>query len=407
MVKKGQASIPEKNLPLVCLAFATSPDAGTLSSVVLVKTDTNEEFVADISSLFGPHPSMFTKEEEPRRALSMIVIHLAEGRYRLKEVQLEGARGKTYLFDLTNATRYFVTVKAKRVNYVGTLVLSAVWQQVAASRGGTFPTYFIIENTCRHDQAWAEQEVPGLAQMESAASVIEHEDPPAKPGAPVEAAEISFPVTAQTKLVVTFPIKFLSPPNSFTAEPGVFAATLETEDGVYFPAPQGLQFGDDAHPDRKEGGIFLPKSKAKDKRAGFYVGKPPAADIDSQSWGNLFLQEGVRWRLEQPAAPAPECTADWKAIVTNWVASLEKGKWRLQQCEDPAYRYSQPAGWLVSQVAERTGRISADEYGTITLLAVIADGNVRWRMLTARILDTGQMKMVVPLSHPRWEPATK
>ncbi|MDD2765340.1 MAG: hypothetical protein PHE83_15360 [Opitutaceae bacterium] len=367
---------------------------------MLISTDTNEEFVADITSLLGPHPLMFNKEEEPRRALSMMVIHLNAGRYRLKEVQLEGPEGSTYSLDLSKSPGFFFNVKARCVNYVGTLVLSAKWRAIQATGDARSPTYAIIEDTSGHDKAWAEEEVPGLALVESAASTMKFERPIESPG-------IYFPVTKQTRLVITSPIKFLAPPKSFTAESGVFEAALETEDGVYFAASRGLQFGGDAHPDRKDGGIFLPKPNAKTALPGFYFGKPPAAEMETEPWRDLFMQEGFMWHLEQPTAPKSECPPNWKTIVSEWAARLKHGKWRLQQCDKPAYRYSRPSGWLVPLLLERTGKVSSDEYSEVALLVVIADGNVSSLMMTSRIFNIDKVSVVEPLNRPVWEPATK
>jgi hypothetical protein len=400
-VKKGQAVVSEKFLPLVCLTVALSPGAGKLGSVVFVRTDTKEKFTAEIGSVFSASPTVFTREEEPGRALSMIVVRLPEGRYQLKEAEVDTSSGDTYKFDLSEPAAYFFTVRARSVNYLGTLVLSAVWQHAFIPGGGRSPAYFVFEDTSDHDKAWVEKEVPGLARFQSAVSLVVKEKPRA------ETPEISFPVTARSKVVITFPIRFLSPPHSFIAEPGEFSAVLETVNGVYFAAPQGLQFGNAADPNWKEGGIFLPTAAAKFGPGGFYVGKPPEAEVVSGPWRNLFVQEGVLWHLEQPTLPAAELPANWKEIVTQWVATLEKGKWKLRDCGEPRYRYSEPSGWLVALTADRTGRIGSDEYSPISLLAVIVDGKVRSLMLTARFFHVDKSMASVPIKHPIWESAAK
>jgi hypothetical protein len=399
VVKRGQKIVSEQTLPLACLSFAIKPGAGDLGFFVLVNTDTNEEFVADFTSVFGPHPLKLVREEQPKRALSMVVFHLNAGRYRLKKVDFEGP-DKACLFDLSTPPGIYLNIKPKCVNYVGTFLIRETVGSLPGYRETRLATNFSIEDTSSHDKAWAEKEIAGLALVESAVSPLEREKPANQQG-------MGFPVTKQTGLVVTPTIKYLEPLIDFPAEPGVFEAAFETEDGVYFSAPKGLHVGDTKQPIFKDGGIFLPKANADSALAGFYLGKPPATEVTSEPWRNLFMQEGLKWHLEQPTAPETKCPPNWQTIVNDWVLKLEEGKWRLKRCDEPTFRYSQPSGWLVPLLLERTDKVSSDEFNDICLLVVVADGNVRSKMLISRILDDGKVRLYEPLARTVWEPATK
>jgi len=49
----------------------------------------------------------------------------------------------------------------------------------------------------------------------------------------------------------------------------------------------------------------------------FLLGKPPATEVTSEPWRNLFMQEGLKWHLEQPTAPETKCPPNWQTIVND------------------------------------------------------------------------------------------
>ncbi len=190
-VKRGQAIVDARLLPLACIAIVTDEVALPLDVMVLEDVTTHKVYRAVLSKTFGSsHPDLLTAVAGRHRSVSMAILHLNPGRYRVKSLEFVGPSSRigitTFSFDLTQGRSFAFTVRPACANYVGSLVISADWDaiyapRVNAFRGGFGETKFgaqlTIEPTAARDMKWASDVIPGMGRLRSESSPLEEKEP--------------------------------------------------------------------------------------------------------------------------------------------------------------------------------------------------------------------------------------
>lgn len=174
--KRGQQTIEPAALPLVCLAVVTDNIAVPIESLLIARVDRDERIKASFGiSLTHPTPEVLTALQGDHRSLSLVILHLAPGRYRLVRVEFLGKRRSYFGFNLEKAAPYFFTVAPGSVNYLGSLVVSADWKAIQPSRVASvsFPARWSIEPSGSRDKKWAGDLIPGMTTLPSIDSPIE------------------------------------------------------------------------------------------------------------------------------------------------------------------------------------------------------------------------------------------
>jgi hypothetical protein len=174
-VKLGQKDVDVARLPFACITIGTAGVSVPLERVVIENVDSHEELTAQIGRTFGNgRPDYPYGGDEKRRALSMAILELPPGHYRLKLVEFtpEGKGISSLTFPLSSNGPFCFTIKPGCVNYVGTVIFAANW--VAASTGGVqtgwtinkrFNVQITTERTAMRDQRWASKLIPCMALL--------------------------------------------------------------------------------------------------------------------------------------------------------------------------------------------------------------------------------------------------
>jgi len=176
-VKVGQKEVDPRRLPFACITIGTAGVRVPIEKVVLENVDTRKELTGQLGKFFGAdHPDYPFGGDEKRRALSMAILELPPGRYRLKLVEFtpEGVGTNTLTLTLADENTFRFTVKPGCVNYVGSVVFSADWALVTTGgvwSGSTLEKRIdsraTVEHTGRRDQKWAAKLIPCLATLPS------------------------------------------------------------------------------------------------------------------------------------------------------------------------------------------------------------------------------------------------
>jgi hypothetical protein len=208
---------------------------------------------------------------------------------------------------------------------------------------------------------------------------------------------VHFDVGKTSRLVLTSPLGQFEAPSmdGFEAPVGTYSAALETEDGVFFVAAEGIKVGTMGHLMSRKGGIYLPKDCTKKNHAYFFIGSPEHARKEGDFRHDMYVIEGTVWHLEatNTAALAPP---NWKPLVDAWTAHFEAGSWQQVVCSDPVRRFAAPAGWLVTvQLAPAgAGLKSPASFPRKTFALVGTDGPVTWWMELSNITMDGNILVV-------------
>jgi TonB family protein len=188
-VKRGQQSVDAGILPLACITIATDDIALPLDAVVLFNLETHEKIKAIVSNTFDTrHPDLLTATLNGHRSLSMPILKLKPGHYRIVSLEFVGSSVITWVsdvvFNVENRGHFEFEIKPGFINYVGTFVISADWSHAlttepldkrAARRSNRekgFSCQFAIEDSAPRDAKWATDVVPGLLHLPSTASRI-------------------------------------------------------------------------------------------------------------------------------------------------------------------------------------------------------------------------------------------
>jgi len=181
-VKRGQQAVDPSLLPLACIAFTTDDIALPLETVELEETSMHMKIRAHVGTLDPSHPDILTALEGNHRSLSLVILHLSPGQYRLRSLEFLGEKRSYFTFDLQQGYNLLFTVKPGCVNYVGSLVLSADWRSirmptptVGRVAETNFQTSVTIEPTARRDAKWAVDVVPGMASLPATESPLQNQ----------------------------------------------------------------------------------------------------------------------------------------------------------------------------------------------------------------------------------------
>lgn len=174
-VKLGQKEVDAARLPFACITIGTEGVSVPLDRVVVVNVDSHEELSARVSRALGSaRPDYPYGGDQKGRALSMAILELPPGRYRLILVEFtpQGKGSSSLTCPLPRGGPFGFTIKPGCVNYVGTIVFSANW--VGASTGGVqegwaiskhFEAQIVTERTAKRDQRWASKLIPCMAPL--------------------------------------------------------------------------------------------------------------------------------------------------------------------------------------------------------------------------------------------------
>ena len=181
-VKRGQQTVDPKLLPLACLSLTTEDIALPLDTVVVEDLSTHAELWAHVGTNDPTHPDILTALEGDHRSLSLVILHLNPGQYRLKKLEYLGARNSYFDFDLKEAYHLVFTVQPGCVNYIGGLAIGADWRSIrmpAPSLKGvaeaSFRTSVTIEHTAKRDAKWAVDVIPGMASLPATESPLQNQ----------------------------------------------------------------------------------------------------------------------------------------------------------------------------------------------------------------------------------------
>lgn len=193
-VKRGQKDVDPKALPLTAITIATQGAAIPIQRIELENRETGERSTVMLAKSFGAsRPDYLTAVTNGKQALSMIIVALKPGTYRLWAIEfnVSGKHDIDSYYVYLESRAYLFEVKPGAVNYVGTLVVDGNRDKTGAPRSGTvnravadsvhptiarevytndsqqasFEAWISTELTQVRDAKWASDEVPGLANL--------------------------------------------------------------------------------------------------------------------------------------------------------------------------------------------------------------------------------------------------
>jgi hypothetical protein len=171
----GQEQVDKTRLPFACITIGTAGVRVPIENVVIENVDSHAELTASLGRYFNKdRPDCPFGGDEKRRALSMAILELPPGHYRLKSVEFtpEGVGTNWLTFALPSDGPYCFTVHPGCVNYVGSVIFAADWK--AATTGGVrsgsviqkrFAVQIASEPTAKRDQRWASKLIPCMATL--------------------------------------------------------------------------------------------------------------------------------------------------------------------------------------------------------------------------------------------------
>jgi TonB family protein len=190
-VKRGQATVDPKILPLACLTIATNGVALPLYEIVIADIETGTEITLVVGD--PDHPAekldMLTAVAKGNQSLSLAIVHLQPGTYLLKRLYFLYYRHQSesnFTFDVSGKNRYYCRIEPGCVSYLGTVAVSADWDKPTYSAidlryhnaAQTRIDYTITtEETSRRDFRWASDVVPGMKGLPSIPSPIKEITP--------------------------------------------------------------------------------------------------------------------------------------------------------------------------------------------------------------------------------------
>jgi hypothetical protein len=176
-VRVGQKEVDAKKLPFACITIGIADVRVPLEKVVVEDVESHKEYAGQMGKLFtGARPEYPYGGDEKRRVLSMAILALPAGRYRLKMVEFtpesQGSVVNYMIMNLPDSVDYRFTVKAGCVNYVGSIIFSADWSLASHGavevQGGIVKSFEVersVEHTEKRDRKWANTLIPGLAAL--------------------------------------------------------------------------------------------------------------------------------------------------------------------------------------------------------------------------------------------------
>jgi hypothetical protein len=174
-VKVGQKEVDASRLPFACITIGTAGVRVPIEKVVLENIDTGKELTAKLGKTFdNDHPDYPFGGDEKRRALSMAILELPPGHYRLKSIEFTpyGPGVDWLTMPLPTGNTYCFTVKPSCVNYVGSVIFAANWEEsyTGGKQNGAvvtkhFLTQITVERTAKRDQKWATKLIPCMAPL--------------------------------------------------------------------------------------------------------------------------------------------------------------------------------------------------------------------------------------------------
>ncbi len=174
-VKVGQTEVDSGRLPFACITGGPAGVQVPIEKLVLENVDTPKKLTAQLGKTFNQsHRDYPYGGDEKRRALSMAILELPPGRYRLESVEFtpQGTGTNSLTITVNDEITYRFTVKPGCVNYVGSVIFSANWDLAAIGgvrHGSTvesrFHTDVTVERTARRDQRWAAKLIPCMAAL--------------------------------------------------------------------------------------------------------------------------------------------------------------------------------------------------------------------------------------------------
>jgi hypothetical protein len=182
-VKRGQKVVDPKSLPLVCLEIGTYGASIPVDSITLENVATHETQRLVLANTFNPnHPDMLTAAANGDTSLSLPILRLKPGRYRVVGFEFVAGGASVYYLDLPEGSTYWFEVLDGCVNYVGGIEITAVWPWLRSGYDRSLTTtqtthtrfgaQIVARAVARRDVKWACDVVPGLLPLPSALSVI-------------------------------------------------------------------------------------------------------------------------------------------------------------------------------------------------------------------------------------------
>ncbi len=185
----GQAEVPTKALPIVCLSVALDGVDVPIDHVVVQDITSKKRFKIDMARAHGRDgkPRFPKRVTGGRYAVSMAILAVPAGTYRLSQVQYQSSEdageSSELIFDLPKAEAYQFVVKPGMVNYAGTVIIASNWGTAekralvndtnnSLSSEGEFGGSLRTQDTTAADRSWLKELIPGLAALPSCDSPI-------------------------------------------------------------------------------------------------------------------------------------------------------------------------------------------------------------------------------------------
>jgi hypothetical protein len=162
----GQTSVDASRLPFACITIATTGRWVPVENIVVENLDTQATTVCTLGEGYNRSPQYPLEENEGGRALSLAILQLVPGHYRLKSVHVSPLFA-TMTLPAPAGPDYQFVVAPGRLNFVGTVVYSADWRKalILAPTVKDFDCRMSLERTAEHDRLWATARIPALAAL--------------------------------------------------------------------------------------------------------------------------------------------------------------------------------------------------------------------------------------------------
>jgi hypothetical protein len=183
-VKRGQKQVDPAILPLVCLEIGTIGVAWPIDTITFEDMDSHALVREELANpSITAHPDMLTAAAPNSVSLSLPILQLKPGRYRIHHVRLLTDVFRTVEFQLSSGEAYWFEVKPNCVNYVGGIHLETDWdalnrefkraEKYTVTAKATYPIRALARDTAKRDVKWACHEIPGMIPLPMAISLLQ------------------------------------------------------------------------------------------------------------------------------------------------------------------------------------------------------------------------------------------